>query len=185
MAKMCPDRELLSAWVDGEISSPWRESLERHLEACPSCSAYTAELRSLHAAFATDSASIEAPASRARTRVYDGVILGASSRAPVWTRRLSIPVPFAAAAALAFSVLALALAMTGARNSELRMAVQSVVAPVSVASSGPAMDSIFEFLARQEGGVNITISLPSGTFAGAPGEPFIVREVDYKPGSGQ
>jgi len=166
---MCPDRELLSAWIDGEVSSPWRESLERHLEACPSCSAYAAELKSLRAAFAVDATSIEQ----------------AAARAPVWMRRLSIPVPVAAAAALVFSVLAMALAMTGARNSELRMAVQSAVAPVSVASAGPAMDSIFEFLARQEGGVNITISLPTGTFAGAPGEPFIVREVDYKPGSGQ
>ncbi len=182
---MCPDRELLSAWIDGEVSSPWRESLERHLEACPSCSAYAAELKSLRAAFAVDATSIEQAAASARTRVYDGIILGASARAPVWMRRLSIPVPVAAAAALVFSVLAMALAMTGARNSELRMAVQSAVAPVSVASAGPAMDSIFEFLARQEGGVNITISLPTGTFAGAPGEPFIVREVDYKPGSGQ
>ena len=155
------------------------------METCSSCATYIAGLQSLHSAFATDADSLESAASHARTRVYDGVILGANSRAPVWTRRLSIPVPVAAAAALAFSILALALAMTGARNSELRMAVQSAVAPTSVASSGPAMDSIFEFLARQEGGVNITISLPSGTFAGAPGEPFIVREVDYKPGSGQ
>jgi anti-sigma factor RsiW len=185
MAKMCPDRELLSAWVDGEVSSPWRESLERHLESCPSCTAYTMELKSLRLAYAADAESIAQVAGRIRTRVYDGVILGASSRTPVWTRRLSIPLPVAAAAALVFSVLAMALAMTGARNSELRMAIQSTAAPVPVASSGQAMDSIFEFLARQEGGVNITISLPSGTFAGAPGEPFIVREVDYKPGSGQ
>ena len=182
---MCPDRQLLSAWVDGEVSSPWRESLERHLEACPSCSAYTAGLQSQRSAFMADAAILEQAAEKARIRVYDGILLGASARTPVWTRRLSVPLPVAAAAALVFSVLAMALAMTGARNSELRMAVQSAVAPASVASSGPAMDSIFEFLARQEGGVNITISLPSGNFAGAPGEPFIIREVDYRPGSGQ
>ena len=182
---MCPDRELLSAWVDGEVSSPWRESLERHFEACPSCSAHVRKLQALHSAFAADADAIALAAGSARTRIYDGIILGASARVPFWTRRLSIPVPVAAAAALGFSIVAMALAMAGARNSELRMAVQSAVAPAAVASSGPAMDSIFEFLARQEGGVNITISLPSGNFAGASGEPFIVREVDYKPGSGQ
>ena len=165
---MCPDRELLSAWVDGEVSSPWRESLERHVEVCPSCSDYTTELQSLRSAFGADAVRLEQAAGKARTRVYDGILIGASARTPVWARRLSIPLPVAAAAALVFSVLALSLAMTGARNSELRMAVQSAVAPAAVASSGPAMDSIFEFLARQEGGVNITISLPSGNFAGAP-----------------
>lgn len=182
---MCPDRELLSALVDGEVASPWRESLERHLEACPPCSTYVEELSSLRSAFTKDAGSMDQVAARVRARVYDGVLIGSSARIPVWARRLSIPVPAAAAAALVFSALALALAMSGARNSELRMAVQNAVAPVPVASSGPAMDSIFEFLARQEGGVNITISLPSGNFAGASGEPFIIREVDYRPGSSQ
>lgn len=182
---MCPDRELLSAWVDREISSPWRESLERHLEGCQTCAEYTRGLQALHSAFAVDAESIAHTADSVRSRVYDGVILGASVRTPFWTRRLSLPVPVAAAAALVFSILALSLAMTGARNSELRMAIQSAVAPAPVATSGSAMDSIFEFLASQDGGVNITISLPSGNFAGASGEPFIIREVDYKPGSGQ
>jgi hypothetical protein len=181
---MCPDRELLSAWVDGEVSSPWRESLERHLEACPSCSAYTAELvpaLCLCGGCCIHRQPLQAVPGPGCMMESSWVFLHGFRCGPVDcpSRYLWLP-PL-----LCVFCPGLALAMTGARNSELRMAVQSAVAPVPVASSGPAMDSIFEFLARQEGGVNITISLPSGTFAGAPGEPFIVREVDYKPGSGQ
>jgi anti-sigma factor RsiW len=34
---MCPDRELLSAYFDGEVPSPWRERIARHLESCAAC----------------------------------------------------------------------------------------------------------------------------------------------------
>ncbi|MBU1079772.1 MAG: zf-HC2 domain-containing protein, partial [Spirochaetes bacterium] len=37
MVTMCPDRELLSAWADGEVPSPWRETIDRHVAACESC----------------------------------------------------------------------------------------------------------------------------------------------------
>lgn len=34
---MCPDSKLLSAFYDGEVSSPWKERIEEHLAACESC----------------------------------------------------------------------------------------------------------------------------------------------------
>ena len=39
---MCPDRGLLSAYVDGEVPSPWKERLAAHLSECPSCAAQAA-----------------------------------------------------------------------------------------------------------------------------------------------
>ncbi len=33
----CPDTDLYSAYVDGEIPSPWKEKLEEHLASCASC----------------------------------------------------------------------------------------------------------------------------------------------------
>ncbi len=36
---MCPDNRLLSAYYDGEVSSPWKEQIEEHLENCSSCKA--------------------------------------------------------------------------------------------------------------------------------------------------
>ena len=33
----CPDSDLFSAYVDGEVPSPWKEKLEVHLETCKEC----------------------------------------------------------------------------------------------------------------------------------------------------
>ena len=34
----CPDKDLYSAYVDGELESPWREKIEAHLASCEKCS---------------------------------------------------------------------------------------------------------------------------------------------------
>ena len=34
---MCPDETLLTAFVDNEVPSPWKERIELHLEQCEQC----------------------------------------------------------------------------------------------------------------------------------------------------
>ena len=36
---MCPDNKLLSAFYDGEVSSPWKEKIEDHILNCKNCRA--------------------------------------------------------------------------------------------------------------------------------------------------
>ena len=45
----CPDSDLYSAWVDGEVPSPWKEKLEAHLASCPRCQAQAERFRKMHA----------------------------------------------------------------------------------------------------------------------------------------
>lgn len=33
----CPDADLYSAYIDGEVPSPWKEKLEAHIMHCPKC----------------------------------------------------------------------------------------------------------------------------------------------------
>ena len=33
----CPDKDLYSAYVDGELESPWKEKIEAHLVSCEKC----------------------------------------------------------------------------------------------------------------------------------------------------
>ncbi|GAB6391042.1 MAG: zf-HC2 domain-containing protein [Treponematales bacterium] len=112
---MCPDRQFLSVYLDGELPSPWRERLVSHLEECPQCRARLEAYRSLSAAAREgDEAGVEA----ARERVWERLsarcrgFSGAGARrlyGPLWKRRVSLPVPAAVAAALAVFVLAAAL----------------------------------------------------------------------------
>jgi len=179
---MCPDRELLSAWVDGEVPSPWKETVERHLAACADCSGVVAGYRSLSDSLRADASA--APSEPAKARVLEKLYVGMPPVPvrPLWRKRLAVPVPLAAAAALAFAVMALSLAVSGRRNGELRLAVRKAVDAVPVSAPGMGMDSFLEFLARQDAGVNITITLPSGPVVGSAGEPVIVRSPGYGTG---
>jgi hypothetical protein len=37
MDNMCPDKQFLSVYFDGELPSPWKERMEQHLETCSVC----------------------------------------------------------------------------------------------------------------------------------------------------
>jgi len=186
---MCPDRELLSAWVDGEVPSPWRETIERHVEGCASCSEAAAAMRDVRSLFSAERASMDAAAEAAKGRVRERLGFAAASLssrpAPFWSRRYAVPFPVAAAAALALALLGLALADSGRRNADLRMAVRRAFEATPVAASGTGMESIIDFISRQNAPVNINITLPAEAFGGSSGEPFIVREADYQAGSRQ
>lgn len=34
---MCPDKDLLSTFVDGEVPSPWNEQIKNHIDSCSNC----------------------------------------------------------------------------------------------------------------------------------------------------
>ncbi len=184
---MCPDRELLSAWIDGEVPSPWRETIERHIGSCDACSAAAASMRGVRALFASDADALGASASRSKARVEERLSFAAVRGAPrpgsFWSGRFAVPFPVAAAAALALAMLGLALVGTGRRNAELRMAVQRAYDATPVAASGMGIESVIDYISKQDSAVSINITLPANAFGGSAGEPFIVREADYQAGS--
>lgn len=185
---MCPDRELLSAWLDGEVPSPWRESVERHVSSCSDCARAVDTMKRLSAALSSDARSMDARAERAKATVLDRLLSQDRPRAHAfspWRRQLSLPLPFVAAAAALVAVLGLALVQTAGRNAELRMAVQQAVQAPSVAAAPNSMEAILQYLSSQDGGVNITIALPSGAGLDQPGEPLMVREADWQAGGGK
>jgi anti-sigma factor RsiW len=36
---MCPDRQILSVYLDEELPSPWKEKMEAHVSSCAECQA--------------------------------------------------------------------------------------------------------------------------------------------------
>ena len=47
---ICPDKNLYSAYVDGEVPSPWKEKLEEHLASCENCRAVVSRYKALNCA---------------------------------------------------------------------------------------------------------------------------------------
>lgn len=184
---MCPDRELLSAWLDGEVPSPWRETLERHVRACAACTGAVESMDRTRKLFAAEAEALGTSVEAAKARVA-GRLASVSIRQPVRLyafsgRRLSVPAPLAAAAAVAIVALGIALAASGRRNADLRLAIRRSTEATSVATSGMGIESVIDFISKQNSAVNINITLPAEAFGMNAGEPLIVREADYQAGS--
>lgn len=50
----CPDSDLFSAYVDGEVPSPWSEKLEKHIASCSKCAERTNRYKYLHHALSLE-----------------------------------------------------------------------------------------------------------------------------------
>jgi hypothetical protein len=98
---MCPDRQILSLYTDGELPSPWKEKLEGHLSICARCREEMEKYRkvSRFLAGAENSGSLEAAKERVllklRSRGEDALPRNLS----FWRKNVSLPFPAAAAAA--------------------------------------------------------------------------------------
>ena len=121
---MCPDKQLLSVYHDGELPSPWKEKMETHLASCGRCRKTVAAYGKLSSLLAApvQAERPEASFADAWTRVRENLRddrVGAKreGEAPrrrafagrVFSRRVAVPLPFAvaAAAALVFAFAAL------------------------------------------------------------------------------
>jgi anti-sigma factor RsiW len=190
---MCPDRDLVSAYVDGEVPSPWRERLEEHLAACPDCAAIASGYARLGARLKAELASDEVARDeagcleRGRLRL-DALLQGLpgavrADRSPPWKdwrRSVSLPLPIAAAAALLVLLLGGAttlLALRPSRGAQIQSVASGEITPQPLeASAQPAsMDELLRYLDARDGQVTLTIKLPSGTTFGSAGKPVIMR----------
>ncbi|HCM28292.1 MAG TPA: hypothetical protein DIC34_17475 [Treponema sp.] len=181
---MCPDRQIVSLFADGELPSPWREKLLAHADACPSCTTLLSNYRSVSAALARPAADEAMEAAKARVWrelsavrvVRPGIAAGRSTS--VWHRSLVLPWPAAVAAVL---VVAIAAAFIGAPafapNDRAIARLGSDVQPVVPVAD---MDGVLRYLESQESSADILIiRLPDSKDFLQSGEPALVRAADY------
>jgi anti-sigma factor RsiW len=181
---MCPDRELLSAYADGEVPSPWNERIADHLASCEACSAVVEEFSCLGGRLRAESCPGEsAIVDRGRARLdreLESAARSASWNRPrrpgsAWGRSISLPLPLAAAAALALLLFA---GLSAASLFRSAPGSSPALASAEVAPNGAhqvSMDGILRYLDSQNAQVTVTIKLPSETTFNEPGNPVIVR----------
>jgi len=177
---MCPDRQLLSVYLDGELPSPWREKLESHLATCSACAEHLELFRAVgKGADAPSAERIDA----AKTRVWRNIAGLEIARRPTdrgWRRKLVLPLPAAVAAVL---VVASAAAFVGgpvlAGVSKDR-ALARISSDVQGAIPVSDMAGVLSYLDAQDAATNIVIiQLPESQSFTPSGEPSFVRAADY------
>ena len=191
MVYMCPDRQIISLYHDGELPSPWKEKLEAHLEICSSCQAALAGYVRLGDSFAALKIS-EKSVPAAQERVW-GKLLAAEPEisgrraqrpAPVKLRyrTITLPVPMAAAAALV--VIAMFFALVGIRTRpQPQMQDMMAVANIGLDDKGIVpmqdMNSVLQYLSSQDYGDYMVIRLPETRNFSRAGEPALINAADY------
>ncbi len=113
---MCPDREILSAYFDGEVEGPWARQIAEHVAGCGKCGAWLAGQERTRRALGEEQAlEWRAPMERVRRRIlaHDP---SERARPSVWRRQIMLPVPVAALAAALLLILGVSLAVMSTRQ---------------------------------------------------------------------
>jgi len=179
---MCPDREILSAWLDGEIDAPWDRALEEHVGSCPECRALLERLEAVRRTM------LEAPVPDwrpAMERVRSSLVargFASEKVAPVWRRRVSLPVPLAVAAAALVLVLAGALTVSVVRSSfgMVRITRQGAGGTeIRIAAPVSDLETLLQSINKDTGSPEGVIVLPKDVQLLPVGEPRMGKETEF------
>jgi anti-sigma factor RsiW len=189
---MCPEHQILSVYLDGELPSPWKEKLESHLGQCPQCRQRLESYRLVSASVAEDTARMEAAKERVWRNLEAGGRLG---RRPltvvrgtsVWRRSVSIPLPAIAAAAAAL-VIALGVfwvrrpAEQAAVIPQMTFASEDTIDASGVVPIAADMNGVLQYLNSRDGGDILILRLPESRSFMSSGEPAMLKAADYARG---
>ncbi len=179
---MCPDRDILSAFIDGEVGAPWKEALEAHVASCAACRAFVDGLRQTGRAIREEgSPDWSGPMERVRRGILARAVVRPAA-ARFWKRRLSIPIPVAAAAAAAVIAVVTALAVVSLRVPVGHVRITRAPAGATeIQISAPIGD--LEALLRSVGGEDASqedvITLPKHVLLYPMGEPRMGKAAEF------
>jgi hypothetical protein len=194
---MCPDRQLISLYFDGELPTPWKEKLQAHLESCVECRTVLSGFKDMKERFQElPQESVQAAAERVwekitaleekpiRLRTEKNLYSFTwrhGSEKKIWGRTVSLPIPAAAAAVFALVILFAIVGIRRANQPQL---------PDTVAAYGMGLDDqgilpiqdmtdLLQYLSSQDGGDFMVIRLPESRNFYRSGEPALINAADY------
>ena len=66
---ICPENDIHSVYLDGELNSPYKEQYLEHLQSCPDCAEKLNKLKSVHEVLVKDSSSISLSEEQLETKI--------------------------------------------------------------------------------------------------------------------
>ncbi len=179
---MCPERDILSAYVDGEIPVPWEHAITEHLAGCPSCRAVAERLEYTRRALRADD-PFDWQGARERVRLRLGARMAAPlvARLPFWRRQVSVPLPLALLAAGLVIALGVSLSVSLSRASFGLVRITKAPTGTEIQIAAPISD--LESLLAKMGGADSSqesvLTLPKNVRLVPVGEPRMGLEAEF------
>ncbi len=179
---MCPDREILSAYLDGEVEPPWDRGIEEHLLDCQTCRLRLARLEETRRILQTAPLpDVKAPMERVRR-----ALLAQSMRRPlvlpVWRRSMTVPLPLAAAAVVLVLLLSAFLAVSLLRPNVGVVRITKGPAggtEIQIAAPLGTLEGFLKSVDTQESGGEAVIKIPKSIRLMPNGEPLMGKAGDF------
>ena len=183
---MCPDDALLSAFVDDEIPSPWKERMEIHMAGCGKCSRKVESFRTLQRSLlALDAEADMRTLSAAKARIGASIDFGVADRnvgtsaverlRHLWTQRVPMPMPILAASLLALVFLvgiSLGLFTPFMNRASLMASASKTIAPQAA-----TLEMIAQYM-KQSSVEPLMIEMPQESIFSQIGNPIVVSSPD-------
>ena len=168
---MCPERALLSPYVDSELDPRKAQRVEAHVAGCDGCrQRLRAYQRVSHALLESHEPDVHAAGDRVWRRL-DLVLQAARRQASFWTRGVQVTAPVAVAAMVGVTLLITSVALW-ARINDTRSGLANLDAAGVSRVAGPA--AIESWPTRGA----IVIELPAESQFLQLGTPAILREAE-------
>ena len=195
MKHICPDRQLLSVYFDGELPSPWKEKMESHIAGCPACAQRLEAYRRASLAAADEkpsAAGLESARERVWQKLEPYIGADASPARPqtraravrwgaVWRRKIAIPLP--AAAAVFILLIAFAFLLVLRVNNTEGISGMTFASDTEIDTPGiipvSDMEDVLQYLGSRDNGDIIILRLPESRSFVNYGEPAIIKAADY------
>jgi predicted anti-sigma-YlaC factor YlaD len=179
---MCPDRELLSAYFDSEVASPWLRDIEAHVSVCQLCQARLAGMEQTRLLLKAEEAQHwRAPMERVRRRILAHVPQE-RQRVSAWRRQVSLPLPVAALAAALLLTFGVTLAVVASRPNMGYIRVTKAPAGGTEYQFAVPYDKV-ESLLKSMGGANASIesvmTIPKSVKLIPVGEPRMGKANEF------
>ncbi|MBN1686311.1 MAG: zf-HC2 domain-containing protein [Spirochaetales bacterium] len=177
---MCPEKDILSAFFDGELDERFVSMIEAHLSECDSCREILAGFEDVRTVLHDAEIPDCAPSKRLAWSFLSDKFSSLYPR-PVWKRRLLIPAPAMAAVLLLVLVLGAGL-MVSIFNRRDDFGFDTVTRTHFENVQFASFEQIIEYLDARGNGGALIFTLPQDTRLQYLSEPTFIKAADYKRG---
>ncbi len=184
---MCPEDDIISAYLDGELEDSISAKVEEHIAQCDRCrKKLRAFQRISHILLEDESPDYLASMEKVKRRIQISQLASAdrAKRLPWWTRKVEFPFPLAIAAMLLIVLLGTAVFVRfPSTNRNLRMMhikkEPSGITEVQVSAPIEDLEELLRTINNDSFKKEVIIQLPTKSQFLMIGEPQIMREAEF------